>query len=455
MRLAYGTNAYKRSRGAFPELRLINLFPESVPMEEGGRVALLSRKGLSQSASVGNGPITGVYKQAGVFSGDTFAVSGGVLYRGTSSLGTIDGSGPVSFAGRNGEVLVTAGASLWSYNGTNLAAVAFPDGASVRAVEFHKAKFLAARDGSHKWYWSADNDGRTWGALDFASAESRPDNLLDLRVVNDTLWLFGNETIEPWPYNQGATTPYAQMAQRIFSKGLHSTGCVVEMDNSLLFVAADGMAYRTADVPLRISDHGMEERIADSATVKCFGFIDEGHSFFCIRLDQGTFAFDIATTSWCELASAGRSNWRAQCATKPISAPVFGDDSTGKLWVFDGYDDDGGEMERRFTAGVPLDGGSASIHRLGIEANVGWTDLLSGQGSSPLVEMRYSRDGGATFGEWDSVPLGAQGNYRTRAEWRPREMFDPPGALFEFRCSEPIDFRVSKVTVNELGGGRA
>jgi hypothetical protein len=34
-------------------------------------------------------------------------------------------------------------------------------------------------------------------------------------------------------------------------------------------------------------------------------------------------------------------------------------------------------------------------------------------------------------------------------------MFDEPGALFEFRTTEPVGFRVSGVFVNEQGGGRS
>jgi hypothetical protein len=274
-----------------------------------------------------------------------------------------------------------------------------------------------------------------------------------VKVVNDTLYLFGEDTIEPWA-NTGDTTPYQRIEQRIFSKGLHSTGALVEMDNSILFIANDGMAYRMSDVPQRVSDHGMEERITASATVSCFGFIDEGHSFFCVRLDDGTFAFDLATEQWCEFASSGRSNFRARCATAPGNVPYFGDDETGTLWQLAGYDDDGLGIERIVTAGVPLDE-PAIVDRLAVEANTGWTDVLSGQGSSPLVELRSSRDAGATWGDWDAASLGAQGQYRTKAEWRRLGMYDSPGALFELRCSEPIDVRISGVTANSAGGGRS
>jgi hypothetical protein len=453
VRVFYGRGAYLRNNGNLPRLRLINLYVEQSPTDEEG-VILLSRKGLSEYASVGTGPITGAFQEPGVFGGDVFCVSGGHLFRGASDLGAIDGTGPVSFAGTTGELLVSAGASLWSYNGTNLVAVSFPDSANVTAITFHDGLFIAARAGGHKYYWSAVLDGRTWNPLDFASAESKPDALLDLRVVNDTLWLFGEETIEPWANTGDADVPYQRFEQRIFSKGVKATGCVVEMDQALFFVAHDSMAYALRDGPERISDHGIEEQIAASASVSCFGYIDEGHSFFCIRLETQTFAYDVATGQWAELQTYGRTNFRAQCATAPGDAAIFGDDEAGTLWTLDGYKDGADALERLFTIALPMNGGTLAVDTVAIWANVGWTELIAGQGSDPVAELRLSRDAGATFGDWRQARLGEQGEYRTRTVWRRCGLFDAPGMLGEIRISDPVGFRLSSVTANEPGGGR-
>ena len=81
--------------------------------------------------------------------------------------------------------------------------------------------------------------------------------------------------------------------------------------------------------------------------------------------------------------------------------------------------------------------------------------MLAGQGSDPLVEMRYSRDAGATWSSWDGVSMGRQGHYRERPEWRALGLFDAPGALMEFRCTDPVALRLSSVLVNEPVGGRS
>lgn len=451
----YGKGSYRRQHGNLPELSLVNMFLEQTPSAENG-VVLIDRRGLETSSTAGSGPVTGVFSQPGTFGGDVFRVSGGTLYRNTTSLGAIGGSGPVSFAASASEVLVTAGASLYSYNGTNLVAVTFPDSANVRAVAFISGHFIAVRDGTHRFYWSAQLDGRSWDALDFASAESEPDNLLDAVSMRGNLYLMGQATIEPWFYTGALDLPFSLIQQRLFPKGAHSTGCAVEMDNALFFVANDGMVYRTADVPERLSDHGIEERISGSAAVSAFGYIHEGHTMFCIRLADGTFALDAATGQWFELQSHNRSNFRGRCAAMQGQTVLFGDDSTGKLWTFsDESHDEGEEILREFTAAIPLKGGAAQIDNITVDAATGHTGLLVGQGSDPIMEMAVSRDAGTTWGAFRSARLGAQGEYRTRTRWTRCGMIDEPGGMFKFRVTDPVSVRISNVQVNEPGGGRS
>lgn len=453
--IPFGSGAYRRSNGNLPEFTLVNMFLEATPSAENG-VVLLSRKGLALSSTAGPGPVTGIFSQPGTFNGDVFRVSGGFLYRGTTSLGAINGTGPVSFAASGTEILVTAGASLWSYNGTNLQAVVFPDSANVRAVTFISGHFVAIRDGTHKYYWSAQLNGRSWDALDFASAESEPDNLLDCVAMRGNLYLMGQATIEPWYYTGALDLPFSLIEQRLFPKGVHSTGCAIEIDNALAWVGNDAIVYRSGDVPERISDHGIEERISASATVSAFGFIFEGHTHFCVRLDDSTFAIDFATGQWAELATSGRSNFAGRCATMQDTEVRFGDDATGKAWTFsDGYQDDGAVLMREFTGAFPIKGSPVVVDSLMVDANTGWTEYLSGQGTDPMIEVASSRDAGATFGTFRQARLGAQGEYRTRSRWTRMGMFDSPGAMFKFRVTDPVGLRVSSVAVNEPSGGRS
>lgn len=451
----FGIGAYRRDTGKFAELKCVNMFAEKSPTAQ-GEVALISRWGLLPSASRGSGPVNAVMWKDGVFGGDLFTLSGNALYRGGTLLGSINGSGPVSFAFSDLELVIARGADAWSYDGTDLVAIAFPDGASVRAVAFTAGLFVFVRANSGKFYWSAVLDGRTVDSLDFATAESSPDPLRDAVVMRGNLYLLGASTIEVWFPSGGLELPFTRVDQRLYPIGVIETGCARELDNTLFLIGSDGLVYRLGDVAERLSDHGIEERIERSTSFGAFIIEYQGHKFFCIRLSQGTWAFDAATGQWCEFASYGRDNFRAQCAVSMERTVYLGDDDGPTVWTFtDAAEDDGATMESRFSFGAALNGGTLAVDNISFTVNVGWTEHLSGQGSNPKMEVRFSRDAGATFGNWRETSFGAQGQYRTRARLTRCGMFDPPGFLGEARITDPISRRVSGGFINEAGGGRS
>lgn len=450
--LFYGRGAYRRTNGNLPELRLINLFLEQTPADETG-VILQCRRGLEEHAARGNGPIRGIFSQEGAFSGAIFTVSGTTVYKDGTSLGTINGSGPVRWAASATELLVTRGQSLYSYDGATLSAETFPDTASVRSVAYINSQFIAIRDATHKAYFRLTDTA--WDALDFFSAESEPDNLLDVIATKDNVYFLGQGTIEVWVPSAG-DPPFTRISNRLFPIGVIGTGCAVDLDNTVFLIGSDGILYRLGDVPERLSDHALEERIAASTTRSMFRFDYEGHKFCCIRLDDATFAYDVATGQICEFATYNETNWRAQCAINVGTTAYFGDDTDGTVWTFgDTFQDDGSALEAYFTAALPINGGTVSFDSVEVRANVGWTEPLDGDDASPVIEMRQSRDAGATFGNWREASLGGQGNYRTRAVFRRCGLFDSPGALFEFRITDQSPRRISGVFFNEPGGGRS
>jgi hypothetical protein len=452
--ISYGTQAYRRTDGNFPELVLINMFVEKAATSE-KQVAIISRPGLVSSYTVGSGPINGIFAKPGTFSGDRFAISSTALYRATTSKGTVTGTGAASFAGSAGELLVTRGATLHSYNGTNFAGSGFTGSVSnnVTAVCFIGSLFVALEAGSGRFFWSAALDGRTWDVLDFATAEREPDNLLDVAPLGDNLWLFGQQSVEVWAHTGASDAPFTPLENVAFDKGIMATGCVCHADNSLFFIGSNRSVYRIAEVPQKISDNSIDERILASTTASLFSFQLEGHEFVCVRLDDETLAYDCSTLEWCEFQSA-QGNWFANCAVTVDDTTYLGSDADGQVFNFGGWDDDGSELERRFTGAAPLNA-PTPINAVKLWANTGTTAVLDGQGSDPVVEMRSSDDAGESWGEWDADTLGATGEYRTVPEWRALGMFDFPGFMVEFRVTDPVPFRVSAVKVNDPQGGRS
>lgn len=453
--LAYGKGTYRRLAAGLPELRLINMRVEASATSQDG-IVLINRPGLLPFTTKGEGPIRGLFHQDGTLSDKLFAVSGAELWA-DAELGTVEGIGPVSFAASASELITAAGGSILRTDGATAAPVVFPDSAPVTAVAYLGGYFIALRAGTHRFYWSTLRDATKWDALDYASAESSPDPLLDVVVTGDVIWFAGSNSIEPWQITGDATLPFSRIEGRSFQRGVLATGCAAALDNSLFWIGDDKRVYRSAASPQGLSDPGIEERIARSSEVSAFAYEYEGHKFFCVRLDTETLAYDVATLEWAELASFGKRNWRPRCAAMVKGRPVLGDDLTGTVWQMSDtqYSDAGVPMQKLFTAFQPVTDGSFAVDVIHLDADFGSTPLLEGQGSDPLAEVRYSRDGGRTWSDWRQSSLGRQGQYRARAMWRRFGSFDAPGAIFEFRCSDPVRFRVSAVRSNEAQGGRS
>lgn len=450
--ILYGKGAYRRDNGNFAELKLVNMFAERAPTTDEG-VAILSRQGLSQVATRGSGPIHGTYQKAGLFNGDVFTLSGNDLYRGAILLGTISGSGPVTWASSDAELVITRGTTAYSYNGTNLQAVAFPDSANVVSVTGTiGGRYIYVRENSDRYYWSNVLDGRTISGLAFSSAESSADYLRDAVAIGDLLYLLGQETVECHYLNGDVDLPFTRISQRTFRKGVIATGCAVEIDNALHWVGTDFKVYRMAETPQIISHNAMIERISQSTSWKSFTFGHDGHEFLAIRLSQGTWLTDPSIPGeWPEMQTYGQANWLANCAVTIDGVPQFGSSLNGKIFEFDGWTDDSAAMERRFTAAFGIKGGSVPVDSIGIDCNTGAETVTP----NPQIEMRLSRDAGKTFTTWRTKSLGATGEYRKRPRFNRCGYFDDPGALFEFRVTDNCGLRVSRVPVNEPAGGRS
>lgn len=442
-RIPFALGSHERTRGHPPPLRLVNIYPEESPATA-SRVHLISRRGLSRALEVGPGPVRGSIQRDGFFNGVRFTVSGGTLYKGTTALGGVDGDGPVYMANSDTELLVCAGGGLFSYNGSGFDEVVMPFDEGVTAVRHIDGLFIALRAGTAEWYFSDVLDGRTFNALNFATAESEADRLLDIVVMDGTLILFGTETVEFWAKSGDPEIPYTPIKQRILRQGIIATGCAVQEDNSFFWIGRDAIAYRFDTVPKAISDDAWVEKAKASTTHRVFVVEEDRHKFICHRMDGVTLGFDITTSEIVEFQSYNRANWRL--------GPDMGDDELGVVWELSGDDDDGGEIARIFTAGNELEAPTI-VNHLRLHCETGSSEHLTGQYADPPLEMRLSRDGGRTWEDWRTATLGTQGQYGKRVAWFGLGMFNFPGMIFQFRITAPVGFRATTVTVNDGFGG--
>lgn len=442
--LEFGKGAYARTRGNLPPLETVNMFVEQSASQG---IVMQSRPPLNEVIEVGSGPVQASLVRDGVFDGDRFSISGGYAYRNTTALGSVSGSGPASIAVRAGEVLFNAGGPLYSYNGTTLEQVTFPDDSDVTKVFYTSGYFIALEAGTGYWFFSAVNDGRTWDALDFAEVETEPDALLDAVVLDGVIAFMGKNSIEFWAFTGNADLPFSPIQQRVFEQGIIASGCAVQEDNTFFWIGADSIPYRNGDVPQAIGGDFLVERIKASSTYRVYLLQDQRHKLVCFRLDAETWAYDISTGEVFELRSYGRDNFRC--------GPDFGDDETGVIWKFGEYGSSTETLvERIVTAGERLL--EPKIYdNVTVEAEVGTTPYLSGSYTEPTIEFRTSDDGGNQWEDWISDTLGEQGDYRKIIEYRALGLFNLPGFLAQIRITDPVPFRLSGFYDGVNAKGRA
>jgi hypothetical protein len=448
-RLQFGISSYQRARGDLPQLPVVNMFAEQVESEESG-IALQSRPGLvDREADMGSGPVDCLIKRDLLQDGALFGVSGGYLYEETTQIGALDGDGPFSMAGYTGDVFINGGESIWVFSGPGFSAISFPDGADVIKILVAASRLIAIRKDTGKFYWS-DSLATDIDALDFATAENQPDRLLDMLFIDDTLVLFGKETIEFWPNTGDDELPFQPLEGRVIEKGIRATGCAAQFGSTFAWVTNENQVCM-GDENNVLSNPGLQARIEASETVRLFTFLLDGIEFLALRLDTETQVFNRASGTWSEFASNGEDNWIPQC----FAGGVFGSAVDGRTAEWgDGHEDFEGVLERRFRAGLPINGGGLRINNLRLRCNVGQTPFLTGDYTDPVVEMRISDDAGQTWDDWDSESLGEQGDYRAQPEWKALGLASQPGFLAEFRVTDPVPWRVSDVLANEPVGGR-
>jgi hypothetical protein len=456
MDLALGRGAWDRERGAFPPWRQENCLLEPTKTDP-KQYNILSRPPLASFYTWGGAnPVHGIFYLPGLFAGAVFAIIGGSLYKDGVSLGAIDGTGPAWFAAGNGELCCGRGKTAYSYNGTNLAGIAFPDGADVRSGNWMARRFIFVRKGSGRFYWSDLDDGRTIDGLSFATAESAQDELRDIRKTGDLFWMLGVDSGEAWVLTGDPDLPWSKVSQRTLNRGVQDTGCAEEIEGTVYFISSDGMVCVIQDAAVRISDTALEEKIRTSTGGTTFWFQYEGKPILCLRLDSGTYGLDLALDNQpVTFSTSGRTHWAPKCATMIGSEPLFGDDTTGVIWSFDEESTtDSGQVEfpRVFSAGSL--GTGIRIANVIVDGNSGSTAAMTGANADPVLEMRYSRDGGRSFQPWRGARWGQMGEYRRKARFGSCGQFEAPGFLAEFRMLACCPLRVANARANEKLAGR-
>jgi hypothetical protein len=456
MELALGTNYYKHDSRPLSSQRLINGFVEIGDKEAKSQVSVHGCVGISNFATVGSGPIRGGLEMNGV----AYFVSGAELYSVDEDgagllLGTgITGVNNVAMAGNGFEIIITNGVNGFSYllsSGT-FEQIADGDFQVCNTVTVINSIFAFDRADTNKFFISGVLDGRTYDALDEASAESSPDNVVAVRERGGILMVFGEKTTEPWANTGASDFPFSRVQGSTIKRGLAAPLALEDEDNAVFFLGEDRIFYRMDGLrPQRVSNFALEREWTTYETVRdafCFKVATQGHKFIHLTFptEGATFCFDVASRRWHERMSwdsGGQEvRWRASCAVNCYSKTLIGDANSGKIGMLDPtiYTEFGEPIILKMTL-PPIYGKGRRIFvpklEVDIEPGVGIAD---GQGEDPQLMLDMSTDGGFNYSlpqQWSS--MGPIGDYGAKV-W-----FDRLGSADQFTFRLSISDPVKRV----------
>jgi len=416
--------------GVYP----INLF--WMPELDDGRPGLMGTPGLTLFRVIdsGGGEIRGMWDMDGylyiVCKSSVYRYIDGTLTTCTGSL--LTSSGRVSMVDNGTQLMIIDGTYGYYVTGTTVTQITDADFPTPSSLAFQDGYGVVTQDGTGRIYISALNDFSTWDALDYSTADGEPDDALAVISDHRELWVFGEESIEPY-YNSGnADFPFERISGGYQTKGIAAAKSLTAGDNTLFWLSNHRQVLRSTGLgsaPEIVSTRQLDKKFAAYNTVSdAFGFCLDtvGGTWYVLAFptENVTWAYNTATKRWHQWASypiTGDTNirHRANCYCYHAGNHLIGDYDNGRIYEVDpsSYTDYGNAIKSQvILPTVTRDGRQIYHNRLEVEFKAG-VGLATGQGSDPKAVLDWSDNGMRSWSNelWRSI--GKIGEYTRRVTW--------------------------------------
>lgn len=441
--------------------------------------ALLGCPGLNQLLNVANGPAGGQVRGCWVLPGGTRAivVCDSVVNMVTVTVpatqtsiaqfsvtliysALLTNTGPVCIRdnGPGGYAVIVDGPYGYWVNLTTLVVTQIVDPGFLGAnrVAFIDGWLIFNKPNSQTFYTTGPTPYTiTFPGAFFALKDSNSDNLITLMENNRELWLIGERSSEVWYDAGGANFAFSRIPGVAPQIGCSAAQSLARLGSSLVWL---GRSERGENVVIKteqysyvdISTRAVESAIASYPLVSDavgFTYEEDGHLFYVLTFPTAdkTWCYDATSGKWHERASFTSSTgtfhrFRGNCFMNFQNLRLVGDYQSGYVH----------QMSRSFytDAGQPLIALRRAPHlwsrenrkrlfhaSLQVEFAPG-VGLQTGQGTDPQAMLRWSDDGGTTYGSEHWTTIGLAGRYKNRAMWR--RLGQARDRVYEVSISDPV-----------------
>ena len=456
-----------------------NWYPNIVQGTGLSQETLFGTPGLEQLAT--SGTLENVNRGAHEMAGKPYFVNGERLYRldetvvdSTTSysltfIGDIAGTSRVSMADNGTQLMILVpGGNGYIYNHvtdtfSQITDTDFTANGNPQFVVFIDGYFLVTTD-SKKFIVSAINDGLSYNALDFGTAESDPDDIVAPVVYKNQLFISGGETFEAFQNIGGADFPF-QRTGLFLQKGCYAPYSLVNAQDTFMWVGGgenEGPAIwaLSGNSTVKISTTAIDSLLstltdAAVADIYSWAYASKGAYFIGFSLPSTTLVYDITSKRWHERKSflgGALGAFRVSSVVKAYNKILCGDIVDGRIGNLDPnvYV----EYENpiiRTVATQPFQNNMQSVFfpslELTVESGVGNSDVVD-----PVITLERSTDG-KTWGEPRARSMGKIGEYNRRAIWR-RNGRASRFEVFRFTLTDAVKPVIIQLTANIMGGDK-
>jgi hypothetical protein len=366
--------------------------------------------------------------------GKGYFVNGTLLYSIDSdatvtSIGTIPGMGRCHLSTDGANIVVCTGEGRpYIYDGMTLT-----QGTDLDLPFANTGTYINRRivyDGTGDDIVFADlSDPSAVDSSYIAKAESNPDDTTAVHTFKQQIFVFGEESIEPWYFTDSGRPPYSPIQNSISQVGTTAPSSISSNKNYLYFLGSDLNVYRLSGLePQSVSNPSIGNDFASYSTVtdaigQCITL--RGQNFYYLTFPTGnkSWLFSEDTGAWVNLASGVDGDAHYMNSYMKVGAKdLVTDRRNGNIYEldFDTYTDNG-DLIQRMRDTVEISGKSLRVpdrelfmSRLEVVLESG-TSLVNSDDAR--IVMQYSDDSGNTWSPDRPMTIGAQGEYLTKVEW--------------------------------------
>lgn len=292
-------------------------------------------------------------------------------------------------------------------------------------------------------------------SLNLGSKIGKPDNIVAMIADHRQILILGEQESEKWINVGTFPFPFAVIPGTSMQHGLEAQNSVARLGEGIAFLSLDDRGNATVvmwgaalGAPKRISNNAIETAIQGYAVTSdaiAYSYTQAGHEFYVLTFpsEDVTWCYDISTEMWHRRAwrdpdTGVYHRHRSNCAVIFNGEILVGDFENGKVYALSQstYTDDGDPLPcLRRCPHLTTDLRRQFFSDLQVQFQPG-VGLQTGQGEDPECILRWSNDGGFTWGNDHILKLGRAGQYKRRA--MKRRLGWARDRVFEVVVTDPV-----------------